>query len=155
MRRLLLPAAISTILASAHQFHFGHIDANWNSRAKTLELAVRLHADDLEHLLRQRAGRPLELDRDPRAEELACAYALETVAFDEYRLRCLGMKVTTHFATLFLEAPAPNPPRRGKFRSFSANYADQINTIQPLMDDRRTGPAVAFLTADQWKPLRP
>jgi hypothetical protein len=155
MRRLLLLAATSSILATAHQFHFGHIDANWNSRAKTLELAVRLHADDLEQLLRQRAGRPLEIDRDAQAEPLACAYALETIAFDESRFRCLGMKVTTHYATLFLEAPAATPPRRAKFRSFSGDFPDQINTVQPLTDDHRTGSAIAFLAADQWKPLRP
>ena len=71
MRRLLLPAVISAVLATAHQYHFAHLDANWNSRAKTLEVTVRLHADDLEQLLRQRAGRPVELDRDPQAEELA------------------------------------------------------------------------------------
>ena len=155
MRRLLLPAITSAILATAHQFHFGHIDANWNSRAKTLELSVRLHADDLEQLLRQRRGRPLELDRDPQAEALACAYVIETVAFDQAKLRCLGMEVTAHFATLFLEAPGTEPPRRGRFRSFSAEFPDQINTVQVLTDNRRNGPAVAFLPADQWKARRP
>lgn len=154
MRRLLLPAITSAILATAHQFHFGHIDANWNSRAKTLELAVRLHADDLEQLLRQRHGRPLELDRDPQAEALACSYVLETVAFDQARLRCIGMEMTIHQATLFLEAPAAEPPRRGRFRSFSADFPDQINTLQLLTDNRRTGPAIPFMAADQWKPLR-
>ncbi len=139
----------------AHQFHFGHIDANWNSAAKTLELSVRLHADDLEQLLRQRHGRPLEIDRDPLAEKLACSYALETVGFDQARLRCLGMEVTTHQVTLYLEAPAAEPPQRGRFRSFSAEFPDQINTVQLLTDDRRTGPAIAFLQADQWKRLRP
>jgi len=155
MRRLLLPAIISAILATAHQFHFGHIDANWNTRAKTLEVAVRLHADDLEQLLRQRRGQPLELDRDPQAETLACSYVLETVAFDQARLRCIGMEVTTHHATLYLEAAATEPPRRGRFRSFSAEFPDQINTVQLLTDNRRNGPAVAFLSADQWKSLRP
>lgn len=155
MRRLLLLSGISTILATAHQFHFGHIEANWNSRGKSLELMVRLHADDLEELLRRRSGRHLELDRDPRAEQLACAYVLETVAFDQARLRCLGMETTTHQATLFLEAAANQPPRRGLFRSFSADFPDQINTVQVLIDNRRTGSATAFLSADQWKPLRP
>jgi hypothetical protein len=155
MRRLLLRATISAVLASAHQFHFGHIDANWNSRAKTLELSVRLHADDLEDLLRQRQGRPLELDRDPQAEKLACAYALETVAFDRARFRCLGMEVTTHQATLYLEAPAAEAPRRGRFRSFSTAFPDQINTVQLLIDNRRSGSAIAFLSSDEWKPLRP
>lgn len=153
MRRLLLPAVISAVFATAHQFHFAHLDANWNSRAKTLEVTVRLHADDLEQLLRQRAGRPVELDRDPRAEELACAYTLETVAFERARLRCLGMQVARHSATLFLEAPAGGPPVRARFRSFSANFADQINTVQLLTDNQRTGATVAFLAADQWKAL--
>jgi len=153
MRRLLLPAAISTVLATAHQYHFAHLDANWNSRAKTLEVTVRLHADDLEQVLRQRAGRPLELDRDPRAEQLACAYTLETVALERARLRCLGMQVARHSATLFLEAAAGAPPVRARFRSFAADFADQINTVQLLTDHQRTGPAVAFLAADEWKDL--
>lgn len=153
MRRLLLPAVISAVLATAHQYHFAHLDANWNSRAKTLEVTVRLHADDLEQLLRQRAGRSVELDRDPQAEELACAYTLETVAFERTRLRCLGMQVARHSATIFLEAPAGEPPVRARFRSFSANFADQINTVQLLTDNRRTGATVAFLAADQWKAL--
>ncbi len=77
------------------------------------------------------------------------------MAFDQAKLRCLGMEVTAHFATLFLEAPGTEPPRRGRFRSFSAEFPDQINTVQVLTDNRRNGPAVAFLPADQWKALRP
>lgn len=153
MPRHLLPAIISAALLSAHQFHFGHLDANWNSHRLTLELTVRLHADDLEALLRQQQGRGLELDRDPQAERLACAYVLQTVAFDDVRFRCIGLEVSTHFATLFLEGPAAAPPRRARFQSLSANFPDQINTVQVQQDGKAIGPAVPFLPANSWKPL--
>ena len=153
MPRHLLPAIISAALLSAHQFHFGHLDANWNSHRRTLELTVRLHADDLEAVLRQQQGRGLELDRDPQAERLACAYVLQTVAFDDVRFRCIGLEVSTHFATLFLEGPAAAPPRRARFQSLSANFPDQINTVQVQQDRKGIGPAVPFLPANSWKPL--
>ncbi len=146
-------AIISTFLLGAHQFHFGHLDANWNSRNRALELTVRLHADDLEALLRQQQGRGLELDRDPQAERLACAYVLQTVAFDDVRFRCIGMEVSIHFATLFLEGPASDPPRRARFQSLSASFPDQINTLQMQQDGKAIGPAVPFLPANTWKPL--
>lgn len=153
--RLLLALTISTAALFAHQFHYGHIDANWNPAARTVELTVRLHADDLEALLRRQAQRPLELDRDPAAERLACAYVLSTVAIDQLRFRCIGMKVTTHAATLFLEAPAASPPRRARFHSFSTEFADQINTLQLLRAEKPVGPALTFTSRDTWKPLPP
>ncbi|MCX6609118.1 MAG: hypothetical protein NTV52_36755 [Acidobacteria bacterium] len=153
MPRLLLPAIISALVLGAHQFHFGHLDANWNSHSRALELTVRLHADDLEALLRKQQGRGLELDRDPQAERLACAYVLQTVAFDDLRLRCIGMEVSTHFVTLFLEGPSPASPRRARFQSLAAEFPDQVNTLQMQQDGKPIGPAVPFLPANTWKPL--
>ena len=157
MLRLRLPAATisAALLLGAHQFHFGHLDANWNSRGRTMELTVRLHADDLEALLRKQQGRGLELDRDPQAERLACAYVLQTVAFDGVRFRCIGMEVTTHFATLFLEGPAASPPRRARFQSLSSEFPDQINTLQWQQDGKAIGPTVPFLPSESWKSLPP
>ena len=155
MLRPLLPAATISValLLGAHQFHFGHLDANWNSHSRALELVVRLHADDLEALLRKQQGRGLELDRDPEAERLACAYVLQTVAMDEVRFRCIGMEVTTHFATLFLEGRSAHPPRRARFQSLSSAFPDQVNTLQRQVDGKAIGPTVPFLPSDSWKPL--
>ncbi len=157
MLRLLLPAATisAALLLSAHQFHFGHLDANWNSHSRALELTIRLDADDLEALLRKQHGRSLELDRDPQAERLACAYVLQTVAIDEVRFRCIGMEVTTHFATIFLEGPAAYPPRRARFQSLSSEFPDQVNTLQRQQDGKAIGPSVPFLPSESWKTLPP
>lgn len=156
----LLRAASSVVtlagLSLAHQFHFCTVEANWNTRAQTLEVITRLHADDLEALLSRKQNRRIELDRDPQAQVLTCAYTLKQVELQGVTLRCLGMQVTKHLVEVYLEGSLgkQSPPVRARNQVMTAQFPDQINQIQLQRDNKPVAPAITFFSSDRWKALK-
>ena len=58
----------------AHKFHASFARVNYNNQAQSLEITLRLFADDLENILSRRAGRQIRLDKTPGAGQLTLAY---------------------------------------------------------------------------------
>jgi hypothetical protein len=134
----------------AHTFHYSKTEINWNTTAKTLEIIVTLHADDIEAELRK-SHPQLELDRDKQAEPLTCAYAAKAL---DLKARCIGIKVSRDFVDVFLEAPVLTPPARLSNRILIDALPDQRNDVELRKDGKLTGPRIQFNTSETRKDLR-
>lgn len=139
--------------AMAHQFHYSRTEVNWNTRAKTLEIIVTLHAADIEAKLRE-TDPQLEIDRDPQAEPAVCRYTLVHLRFPGVQPRCLGMKVGREFVDVFLEAALERPPERLTNTLLAAELSDQRNDVELRRDGRLVGPRIQFNSSETRRDLR-
>lgn len=137
----------------AHKFHYSRTEINWNSQAKTLEIVATLHADDIEAQLRKSRNQ-LEIDRDKEAEALVCAYVMQALELPPVRLRCLGMKVGRDFVDVFLDGPAPAPPKSLTNRILTEDFPDQRNDVELKRDGKWSGPRIQFNSSETRKDLR-
>jgi hypothetical protein len=137
----------------AHTFHYSKTEINWNTAARTLEMIVTLHADDLEAELRK-AHPQLELDRDKEAEPLSCAYAVKALDLARLRPRCIGIKVSRELVEVYLEAAAAAPPARLSNRILIDDLPDQRNDVELRKDGKLAGPRIQFNTSETRKELR-
>ena len=119
--RALLPAALVACAclfpwpggaAAAHKFYTSLARVEYNAEAKTVEVALRVFADDLELALTRRSGRRVYLDRTKDAAELTLTYLRETFEISgrdgrKAELRWVGMEAQTDIVWLYFEAPLP------------------------------------------------
>ncbi len=150
MRLLLLVGVCAAV--GAHTFHYSRTEMNWNTAARTLEIVVTLHADDIEAQLRK-THRQLELDRDKEAEGLVCAYTAGALGLGG--ARCIGIKVGKDSVEVYLEMGVPGgPPARLTNRILVEELADQRNDVELKKDGRYVGPRIQFNSSETKKDLR-
>ncbi|MCU0227627.1 MAG: hypothetical protein MUF01_08295 [Bryobacterales bacterium] len=124
-------------VAHAHKFYFSSTLVEFNPRAKSFEITVRLFADDLELVLRRRSGRTVEVDRAADAEALAFAYLREVLRLRgpdmaEIPLQWVGMETKVDTVYCYLEAPAPATGLRDlamAFSLFTELQRGQVNLV--------------------------
>ena len=97
----------------AHKFYTSLARVEYNEEAKTVEVALRVFADDLELALTRRSGRRVYLDRTKDAPDLVIAYLRETFEITgrdgrRAELRWVGMETEADRAWLYFEAPLPD-----------------------------------------------
>jgi len=150
MRLLLILGVCAAV--GAHTFHYSKTEMNWNTAARTLEIVVTLHADDIEAQLRK-THRQLELDRDKEAEGLVCAYTAGALGLGG--ARCIGMKVGKDSVEVYLEmGVAGGPPARLTNRIFVEELGDRRNELGLKKDGGYTGPRNSFNDLETEKDLR-
>lgn len=123
--------------ARGHKFHFSNTQVDYNPGAATLEITIRLFADDLEQVLARRAGRKVEVDRTPDAEALAFGYLREVLRLrgpdmQEIPLRWVGMEAKVDTVYCYVEAPAPPTGLRNLAMAFSLFFElqrGQVNLV--------------------------
>jgi hypothetical protein len=97
---------------AAHKFYASLARVEYNDESKTLEVAMRVFADDLELALTRRSGRKVYLDKTKNAAELALAYLRETFEVRgrdgrKVELKWVGMETQGDVAWLYFEASLP------------------------------------------------
>jgi len=98
--------------AAAHKFYTSLAQVEYNAETKTVEVSMRVFADDFELALTRRAGRPVKLERTKDADHLALAYLRETFvlknrAGEAKALKMVGIEVQNQVAWLYFEAEMP------------------------------------------------
>lgn len=142
-----------------HTYHFSITEMNRNTGSSSVELVVTIHADDLEQLLRK-AKPQLEIDRDPDAEKLACAYTLTVVSLRTAKkapvpMQCLGIKVYRHYVDVYLEGKAPvgQAPAAMRNQILVKELGDQQNQLKLKVDNHPAGKLLLFEAKEEWKLL--
>ena len=97
---------------AAHKFYASLARVEYNEESKTVEVAMRVFADDLELALTRRSGRKVYLDKTKDAAELALAYLRETFEVSgrdgrKVELKWVGMETQADVAWLYFEASLP------------------------------------------------
>lgn len=128
-RRLLTPALLACACLClwparptvAHKFYTSLARVEYNAETKTVEVALRVFADDLELALTRRSGRRVYLDQTKDAPDLVIAYLRETFELRgrdgrKAELRWVGMETEADVAWLYFESPLPDGPAGATLR---------------------------------------
>jgi len=142
-------AAAALLLAAplqcfAHTFHQSLCEINHNTAAKTYEIILRIHIDDLEVWLTGKHGRQIDLggmeDTRPLVEPyVRTVFALTGVSGREVVLKWIGAEIALHFIEVYLEAPAEPPPAKLRNEIMTAFLPDQRNWVRIREDNRGPG----------------
>jgi len=149
--------------AAAHPIHTSIADAEYNSTARTLEVALRVFTDDFEAALTEREKRSISLTRTPAAEfdTLARAYLAEyfTVkSTDGARVPLHWIrrenKADTNELWLYFEAPLPQGVEGCTIHHamLRDQFSNQINSVHVRDGSRRT--TLVFLPSHREKRVR-
>ncbi len=129
-------ALIASAATAAHPFHVSIAQAKYNAESKNLEVALRVHPGDLETMLRRRTGKPINIDKTEKVDELIVAYLKEVFQVkpggkEAVELKWVGKQVDVKHAWLFFECPLPEGTTDVEFsnRIFFEILSDQVNTI--------------------------
>lgn len=148
--RLLMRIAAATLLtwaipcvptaahpaSAAHKYYTSLAQVEYNAESKTVEVTLRVFADDLELALTRRAGRRVSLDRTKDADELVLAYLRDTFEIrnrdgETKALRWVGMELRSDIAWLYVEAEMPEGLAGARLRDqvLFELFEKQVNTV--------------------------
>ncbi|MES2694226.1 MAG: DUF6702 family protein [Verrucomicrobiota bacterium] len=160
---LLALFALPAPLLRAHPIHTSLAEADYNAKTKTLEVALRVFADDFEEALSARAKKKITLEHTPAAEFTALAQAYLAAGFTLRRADGIvaphtwigrEFKDATNELWLFFEIalPAGLEGTRLRHALLSEQFADQLNSL--LLRDGPRSLTLAFLPGQEEKTVR-
>ena len=121
--------------AAAHKFYTSLAQVEYNAETKSVEVALRVFADDLELALRRRAGRGVSLERTKDVDRLVLAYLRDTFEIrnrdgETKALRWVGMELHAGVAWLYFEAEMPEGLAGARLRDhvLFELFRGQVNT---------------------------
>jgi hypothetical protein len=130
--------------ASLHKFYTSLAQVEYNAGEKTVEVTLRVFADDLELALKRRAGREVRLDRTQDAAQLVLAYLRDTFEIknrggQSKTLKWVGMELRAGVAWLYFEAEMPEGLAGARLRDhvLFELFDEQVNTASVRYPDAR------------------
>lgn len=133
---MLLALTLATASAQAHPFHVSLAEAEWNAKTGQLEVALKVHATDLEKALRRHSGKPIDLDKSPETDRRIMAYLKHVFRVNATpgrpcAIKWVGKEVTVKSAWLYFEIPLPKGIEGVRFSNqiFFELLSNQVNTI--------------------------
>ena len=128
--------AASSPGAPAHKYYTSLAQVEYNAEAKSVEVTLRVFADDLELALTRRAGRKVSLDRTKDVDGLALAYLRDTFEIrnrdgEPKALKWVGMELRSDIAWLYVEAEMPEGLAGARLRDhvLFELFEKQVNTV--------------------------
>ncbi len=157
-----LTLLLGVAVASAHPIHTSFAEADYNPAAKTLEVAVRVFADDFEAALAELAGKPVAFARTPPKEIDALARAYVTAHFTvktrDHKLaslRWVGRELHDAANEVWLyfefDLPAGLDGVRLHHALLSDRFSDQLNSVR--VRDRGREVTLTFLPRQPERPV--
>ena len=127
---------VSAPAARAHKFYTSLAQVEYNAGEKSVEVTLRVFADDLELALKRRAGREVRLDRTKDAGQLVLSYLRDTFEIknrdgETKALKWVGMELRAGVAWLYVEAEMPEGLAGGRVRDhlLFELFREQVNTV--------------------------
>ena len=152
-----------------HKVHVSVSQLEYNQKAQSVEIVLRVYADDLENALSQHAKRQVKLDpttanKDKRVVETVMAYLrdnfqLKDKAGRAVRLNWVGMEWQTDMYWLYVEGKMPAVPANSnalegaqlKNKVFSELFDDQVNIVNAKIQNKQFG--LMFESKDGFKTI--
>jgi hypothetical protein len=123
-------------VSAAHKFYTSLARVEYNAGEKSVEITLRVFADDLELALTRRAGGRVRLDRTKDAGRLVLAYLRDTFEIrnrdgETKVLKWVGMELRAGLAWLYVEAEMPEGLSGARLRDhvLFELFAEQVNTV--------------------------
>lgn len=149
--------------ALAHPIHTSIAEADYHTSARTLEVALRVFADDFEAALTARAQRAISLARTPAADfdaltrvYLAEYFTVKATDGTRVSLHWVGREIKAAANELWLYFEVPLPQGVDGITIHHAmlrdQFSNQINSVHVRDGDRRT--TLVFLSSHREKRVR-
>jgi len=129
---------------TGHPFHVSVAEMEFNPQSGCLEVSLRVWPEDLEKALRQKTGKPVDLDSDPQVDKLIFAYLQNKIEVQDpegkkYPLRWIGKELEIKQAWLYFEVKTLREPDDFTYsnRLFFELQDDQINMFHLRLNGRR------------------
>ena len=138
-------ALASISVADAHPSHVSIAQAEFNPKTKKLEIALRVHAVDLERAIQASNKKRVNLDKSKASAKVVAAYVAKTFLVTpakgkQKEIEWVGMELQIKYAWLYFEVPLPEGIEGTKFsnRMFFEHLPNQANTINFKSAKKRT-----------------
>jgi hypothetical protein len=158
----LAPRAGAVPAAAAHKYYTSLAQVEYNAEGKTVEVALRVFADDLELALTRRAGRPVSLERTKDADRMILDYLRETFEIKNRDgrtkgLELVGKEVRSEVAWLYLEAAMPEGLAGARLRVqiLFELFDEQVNVVSVRHAGERTDLVFVRGDGERAVPARP
>jgi hypothetical protein len=146
-------------VVTAHKFYVSLAQADYNSETKTLEVAIRMFADDLELALKKRERRAVNLDTTPDVAKTIRAYLQEHFEVrgrdgKVRELKWVGMESSVDSTWVYIEIPLGEDVEGAEIRNriLLDLYQEQVNTTIVKADDKQY--TFAFRNGDEaWRTI--
>lgn len=135
--------ACASSSSSAHPFHVSFAEAEWNAGTKSLEVALKLHPNDLEQALRRLTKRRIKLEANA-AEAAIVKYLRNTFVVKDKKKRnaaltWVGSEISVKEAWLYFEFSLPDGLENISItNSVMSHVQGQKNTVFIRDGKRRT-----------------
>lgn len=158
MPLILLACAATAHRVAAHKFHESITLVEYNRQEQSVEITVRMFADDLESILSRRSGKSVRLGKTPDVEALTLEYLrgsfeLKTGNGDLKTLEWVGMETKVDTVRAYVEVKMPGGLAGSQIRNriFFDLFRDQINRVT-IKQDREHADLV-FKAGDEFKTI--
>lgn len=155
---LLLCGCASLHAAPSHKFYTSLAQVEYNSEEKSVEVSMRVFADDLELALKRRTGREVRLDQTKDADRLVLAYLQDTFEIRNREgvtksLKWVGMELRAGVAWLYFEAEMPEGLSGARLRDqvLFELFDEQVNTVSVRYTGARSD--LVFVHGDGEQPV--
>lgn len=142
----------------AHKFHASFARVNYNNQEQSLEITLRLFADDLENILSSRAGRQIRIDKTADAARLTLAYLQDSFELRgrdgrAKKLQWIGMEPEVDTVWIYLEAKAREDIAELSVRNriLFDLFDDQVNVLHVRYNDKAAD--LIFKPGDKFKTI--
>lgn len=145
------PKLSSVSNTNSHKIHVSVAQLEFNQKAQSVEIVIRVYADDLENALSQHAKRQVKLDpanasKDKRVGEAVIAYLRDNFELKNkeghlVKLNWVGLEWQVDMFWLYAEAKMLNGLDGSQLRNrvFFDLYEDQVNIVNTKIQNKQVG----------------
>ncbi len=155
---LLLVSLPLSIQVAAHKYYVSLTQAEYNDETKTLEIAVRVFADDLELALTRANKRAVYLDKTtdvstPILAYLQTRFEIQNAKGETQKFKWVGIETRVDSVWIYIETPMPEGLSGARARNslFFELYPEQINTVNFKAGSKRFD--FAWKSGDSWRTI--
>ncbi len=156
-------------IPTSHKVHVSVSQLEYNQKAQSVEIVLRVYADDFENALSQHAKRqvkfdPAAINKDKRIAETVMAYLRDSFQLKDksgrpVRLNWVGMEWQVDMFWVYVEGKMPAVPTNSnalegaqlKNKVFSELFDDQVNIVNAKIQNKQVG--LMFESKDEFKTI--
>ncbi len=144
-------------IPTSHKVHVSVAQLEYNQKSQSVEITLRVYADDLENAVSQHAKRPVKIDpatanKDKRIAEAILAYIrksleLKSKGGNPVKLNWVGMEWQVDMYWLYVEGKLPAIPASAngldgaqlRNKVFCDLFDDQVNIVNTKIHEKQVG----------------
>lgn len=148
---LMLTGVSSAVRPSAHKFHVTNSQIEFNAATQSVEIIIRVFADDFENALSKHAGRSVKPDTSNNGRSQANAnlilgylnqnFVLRNKAGRPVKLSWVGLEAQADMYWLFVEGKIPGGISGAQLRNriHCELFDDQVNVVNTKLPGKQFG----------------